>query len=92
MLPQDRVIDAMTDALYTILIVSAPPLIIGLSVGLIISIFQTVTSIQEQTLAFVPKIMAVFIAIMIFGSFMLTTITELFQRIVRSLPDLVVPM
>ena len=92
MLPQDRVVDAMTDALFTILIVAAPPLIIGLSVGLIISIFQTVTSIQEQTLAFVPKIMAVFISIMIFGPFMLTTVTELFQRIVRSLPYWVVPM
>ena len=92
MLPQDRVIDGMTDALFTILIVSAPPLIIGLSVGLIVSIFQTVTSIQEQTLSFVPKIMAVFISIMVFGPFMLTQMTELFQRIVRNLPYLVIPM
>ena len=92
MLPQDRVVDAMTDSLFTILVVSAPPLIIGLSVGLIISIFQTVTSIQEQTLAFVPKIMAVFVSIMVFGPFMLTTVVELFQRIVRSLPYWVVPM
>ena len=51
-------------------------LIISLVVGLIVSIFQTVTSIQEQTLTFVPKIIAVFVGIMIFGSWILTNLTE----------------
>ena len=51
-------------------------LIISLGVGLIVSIFQTVTSIQEQTLTFVPKIIAVFVGLMIFGSWILTNLTE----------------
>lgn len=89
---QERVIEAMGTALYTIIITAAPPLLIGLSVGLMISIFQTVTSIQEQTLAFVPKILAVFASILIFGPFMLSNMTELFQGFVRNLPNLVIPM
>ena len=51
-------------------------LIISLVVGLIVSIFQTVTSIQEQTLTFVPKIIAVFVGLMIFGSWILTNLTD----------------
>ncbi len=68
--------DIARDAIYTIIICSAPVLLISLVVGLIVSIFQTVTSIQEQTLTFIPKIVAVFLGIMVFGSFMLTNITE----------------
>ena len=54
----------------------APLLIISLVVGLVVSIFQTVTSIQEQTLTFVPKIICVFLGMMIFGSWILTNLTE----------------
>ena len=50
-----------SDALWTIIISSAPLLLISMVVGLIISIFQTITSIQEQTLTFVPKILTIFI-------------------------------
>lgn len=57
-------------------VVSAPLLLVSLIIGLIISIFQTVTSIQEQTLTFVPKILAVFVGMMIFGSWILTQLTE----------------
>ena len=63
-------------ALYTIILCSAPLLIISLVVGLVVSIFQTVTSIQEQTLTFVPKIICVFLGMMIFGSWILTNLTE----------------
>lgn len=73
---QGQVLDVARDAIYTILICAAPLLLISLVVGLIISIFQTVTSIQEQTLTFVPKIIAVFCGIMIFGSWILTNLTE----------------
>ena len=66
----------LDEAIYTIIICSAPMLIISLVVGLIVSIFQTVTSIQEQTLTFVPKIIAVFVGLMIFGSWILTNLTE----------------
>ena len=55
---EGQVLDIAKEAIYTIIICSAPMLIISLVVGLIVSIFQTVTSIQEQTLTFVPKIIA----------------------------------
>ena len=64
------------DALWLILKMSAPILLVSLVVGLIVSIFQTVTSIQEQTLTFVPKIIAIFIALMVFGNWMLVSITQ----------------
>lgn len=73
---EGQVLDIARDAIYTIIICSAPMLIISLVVGLIISIFQTVTSIQEQTLTFVPKIIAVFVGMMIFGSWILTNLSE----------------
>ena len=63
------------EALMLIIKVSAPVLIISLVVGLLISIFQTVTSIQEQTLTFVPKILSIFITLMIMGSWLLNTLT-----------------
>ena len=63
-------------ALYLIIKVSAPVLLVSLVVGLIISIFQTVTSIQEQTLTFVPKIICVFVALMVLGHWMLKSMTE----------------
>lgn len=61
--------------LYTILI-AAPMLIVGMIVGLLVSIIQTATAIQEQTLTFVPKIIAVFIALAIFGAWMLKIMME----------------
>ena len=73
---EGQVLDVAKEAIYMIIICSAPMLIISLVVGLIVSIFQTVTSIQEQTLTFVPKIIAVFIGLMIFGSWILTNLTE----------------
>ena len=63
-------------ALYLIIKVSAPVLLVSLIIGLIISIFQTVTSIQEQTLTFVPKIICVFVALMVLGHWMLKSMTE----------------
>ncbi|HHW67369.1 MAG: flagellar biosynthesis protein FliQ [Epulopiscium sp.] len=73
---EQMVIDLARDALLVVIKVSAPMLLMGLTVGLIVSIFQTVTSIQESTLAFIPKILAVFVAILIFGPWMLTTLLE----------------
>lgn len=63
-------------SLYLIIKVSAPVLLVSLVVGLVISIFQTVTSIQEQTLTFVPKIICVFVALMVMGHWMLNSMTE----------------
>ena len=73
---EGQVLDIARQALYTIILCSAPLLIISLVVGLVASIFQTVTSIQEQTLTFVPKIICVFLGMMIFGSWILTNLTE----------------
>lgn len=73
------------EAVYTVLKASAPMLLIGLIVGLIISVFQATTQIQEQTLAFVPKIIAVLLAILIFGQWILTTLVEFTFRILDNL-------
>ena len=70
-----------SDALLLIIKVSAPILLVSLIVGLIISIFQTVTSIQEQTLTFVPKIIAVFLTLILLGNWVLTQITEFMNRL-----------
>lgn len=73
---QDMVIDIARQALWTIIKASSPMLITSLVVGLAISVFQTVTSIQEQTLTFVPKLIAVFIVMMICGPWLLATLSE----------------
>lgn len=72
---EQLVLDIMREALIMIIKVSLPILLSGLVVGLIVSIFQTATSIQEQTLAFIPKIIAVFVAIIIFGSWIINMLT-----------------
>ena len=77
----DAVSDMAREAMYLIIRVSLPLLLVSLVVGLIISIFQTVTSIQEQTLTFVPKIIAVFAAMILCGSWMLNNMTELVERL-----------
>lgn len=60
----------------TIVIVAAPVLIVSMLVGLIVSIFQATTSIQDQTLTFVPKIMAIFGTLVVFGPWMLDTLVD----------------
>ena len=72
----ETVTDITTKTLYTIIITAAPLLLISLVIGLIVSIFQTVTSIQEQTLTFVPKILAVFFGIMLLGHWMLNNMVS----------------
>ena len=76
MITEGQILDIAKDAIYNMIVTSAPLLLISLVVGLIISIFQTVTSIQEQTLTFVPKILAVFLAMMLLGSWMLNNMTD----------------
>ncbi|MBP5198093.1 MAG: flagellar biosynthesis protein FliQ [Lachnospiraceae bacterium] len=78
-------VDAVTDmtrtALYLILKTSLPLLLVSLVIGLVVSIFQTVTSIQEQTLTFVPKIIGVFVALMVFGHWMINSMVEYTQEL-----------
>ena len=81
MITQGDIITIAKESIYTTIITAAPLLLISLIVGLVISIFQTVTSIQEQTLTFVPKIVAVFLGIMIFGSWMLDVLSGFMTRL-----------
>ncbi len=75
------VTDITAETLYTVIITAAPMLLVSLTVGLGVSIFQTVTSIQEQTLTFVPKFLAIFISIMVMGHWMLNNITGLMEKL-----------
>ena len=79
------VIAVAEKAIFTVLIVSGPLLLIALATGLAVSIFQATTSIQEQTLAFVPKIVAVLVALIFFGPFMISRITSYFHDILNNL-------
>ena len=78
---EGQVLDIMRDAFYTMMICSAPMLLTSLIVGLAISIFQTVTSIQEQTLTFIPKILASFISLILFGPFIMNTLMAFIDRL-----------
>ena len=82
----DLIIQIGQNALWIVLLVSAPMLGLGLAVGLPVSVFQATTSIQEATLAFIPKIIAVFVAILIFGPWMLSILVEYFTNIFVNLP------
>lgn len=73
----DEVVAISDQALFIVIKVAAPVLLISMAVGLIVSIFQTVTSIQEQTLTFVPKVLAIFLTIMVIGHWMLNEMVNL---------------
>ena len=73
--------DITREALYLIITTALPVLLVSLCVGLSVSIFQTVTSIQEQTLTFVPKVISVFIALILFGNWMMTNMVEFMVRL-----------
>lgn len=85
---EDVVMGIANQALYTALLVSAPVLGVALVVGLLISILQATTQLQEMTLSFVPKIVAVFIVIIIFGPWMLNVLTSFTYDLYTSIPSL----
>lgn len=87
---EDMVIGILKDAIYTGLKASAPILIISLVIGLIISIFQATTQIQEQTLTFVPKLIAVAIIGLITAKFINQTIIGFTERIFQIIANLTV--
>ena len=80
------VLEVGRDALFVVLKTSGPIMLSGLAIGLIIALFQALTTIQEMTLTFVPKIIVIFLAIIVFLPFMMTTVIEfarqLFDRVV----------
>jgi flagellar biosynthetic protein FliQ len=84
------VIDLGRQALWTIALVSAPLLLVALAVGLVIGIIQAATSINEMTLSFIPKIIAMALALMLFGSWMLVTLVDFTRSIFERIPTLFV--
>ena len=76
-------------ALEMTMLVSAPLLLSALAVGLLVSLFQAATQINEMTLSFIPKLIAVFAALMFAGPWMLTLLTEYMRRLIASIPGLV---
>lgn len=80
------VIGIARDAVLTILLVAGPALGVGMLVGLLVSIFQATTQIQEQTLTFVPKIVAVLVSIVIFGPWMVRLLVDFAERLLANLP------
>ena len=82
----EEVTAVSSEALYLVIKVAAPVLLVSLVVGLSISIFQTVTSIQEQTLTFVPKIIAVFFTLIVLGHWILNEMTQFMIRLWSDFP------
>ena len=77
------------EAIFVALLVCGPALILGLVTGLIISIFQAVTQIQEPTLTFIPKIVVVALAILFFGPWMLALLTDFTNRVFSNIPAMI---
>ncbi|AUJ33042.1 MAG: flagellar biosynthesis protein FliQ [Liquorilactobacillus nagelii] len=84
----EMVMDVLRDAFIRILLISAPVLLVGMLVGLVISIFQATTQIQEQTLSFVPKLIAVLLTLILTGNFMINILLEFTKYIFRLISSL----
>ncbi len=78
---EQLLIDIFSQALVLVLKISAPLLLVSLAIGLIVSLFQTLTSIQESTLTFVPKLLGVFIVLMLAGAWILKNLEEFTREI-----------
>lgn len=83
------VIDLGKEALTMILLLAAPMLGLGLAVGLLVSILQATTQIQEQTLTFIPKILAVLLAILFFGPWMLNLLIDFTVELFTNIPNII---
>jgi flagellar biosynthetic protein FliQ len=85
----DLAIQIGREALVMVMLVAAPMLGLGLLVGILVSIFQAITQIQEQTLSFVPKIVAVFVAVLLFGPWMLSLMVSYTRELFVQLPMMI---
>lgn len=83
------VMQVAREALYVAMLVSAPVLLAALGLGLIIGMFQAATQIQEMTLSFIPKLIAMGLAIMLAGPWMLGLLVDFTERLYHSIPGLV---
>lgn len=88
-MPISLILDLTRDALWMTLLLSGPIMGVALVVGLLISVLQTVTSVQEQTLTFVPKLIAVGVTILVLMSWMIQQMLRYTTELFRSLPGLV---
>jgi flagellar biosynthesis protein FliQ len=83
------VIYIFRNSIMQLIILSLPVLVIGMVVGLVISVIQATTSLQEQTLTFVPKIIAILMTIIFLGPWMLTSMQEFTMKIIMMIPQMV---
>lgn len=83
------VMELGAQVMWLVVKLTAPVLLLGLAVGLLVSIFQATTQIQEQTLAFAPKIIAVIVALIVFGPWMLTNLVDFTTQILAHLTNYV---
>lgn len=81
------IIDLTRETVLTIVETSMPLLLISLVIGLIISIFQTITSIQEQTLTFIPKFIAIMLVVVLCGSWIMNKCVRLFESLMANIPN-----
>jgi flagellar biosynthetic protein FliQ len=86
---QDQVVSLVVDAMSVSLKIALPVLLVSLVVGLAVSIFQAVTQIQEQTLTFIPKVVAMAVVVVIAGPWMLGQIVSYTQNLYESIPSLI---
>lgn len=86
---QDIILEISKNALVTISMLSAPVLLSGLIVGVIVSLFQAMTQINEATLSFIPKLITVAIVLLITGHWMLTTLTDYTVTLIQNIPHLI---
>jgi flagellar biosynthesis protein FliQ len=77
------VVDIARDAIVVLLQVSGPIMLVGLAIGLVVSLIQAITHIQEMTLAFVPKILAIFASLLLFAPFMIAQLVSFMERIAQ---------
>ncbi len=87
MTPTD-VVDVAREAIWVLLMVASPIMLVALSVGLVVALVQALTQIQEMTLAFVPKILAIFLALIVFFPFMITSMIDLMEQITQRIAAL----
>jgi flagellar biosynthetic protein FliQ len=85
----EYVLEVGRQAIFVLLLVSAPLLLAALVTGLLVSIFQAATSINEQTLSFIPKLVAMFVTLIIAGPWMLEILTDYVRRLFESIPQIV---
>ena len=85
----DTVISLAQRALEVTLLISAPPLLAALLTGLVVSIFQAATQINEMTLSFIPKLVAIFVVLVVFGPWMLSIMVDYMNNLITGIPGMI---